>query len=270
MLKAWRTAVQSSTPPPKGLIELNNVGLQRAERQILRNICFTLPAQTITTLLGPNGAGKTSLIRLLVGLEQPSEGQILRQKGLKIGYVPQQLNLKLSLPFTVDRFLASGRAASADERKQALTQALAEHLLDQPMHSLSGGERQRVLLARALLGKPQLLVLDEPMQGIDIQGQEELYGLLAKIRDQHQLGLFVVSHDLHLVMSRSDYILCLNQHLCCQGTCEEVSQDPRFLQLFGLDSAKNVAVYQHRHDHHHGLNDCSKDLHTPFDQPHQH
>lgn len=241
------------------LIQFNDVSLVAGGQTLIERISFAITPSDIITLLGPNGAGKTSLVRLIVGLAQPSSGTILRHKNLTIGYVPQQITLKKSLPMSVDRFMAAGRKSTVSQRFEALQLAQADHLVSKSVQTLSGGERQKLLLARALLGTPKLLVLDEPMQGIDLQGQEELYALLYSIRKTHQISIFLVSHDLHIVMSESNHIMCLNKHLCCSGSSAEIKNNPEFLKMFGLESAAYLAVYQHRHDHHHGFNQQDSD-----------
>lgn len=239
------------------LIQFTDVSLIANNQPLVENITFNIKPFDIITLLGPNGAGKTSLVRLLVGLVKPTKGEIQRHPELTIGYVPQQMNLKRSLPLTVERFLAAGRKSTDAQRVEALQLAQAEHLIHKSVQVLSGGERQKLLLARALLGQPQLLVLDEPMQGIDLQGQEELYGLLYSIQKNQKISIFLVSHDLHIVMSESNHIMCINKHLCCSGSSAEIQNNPAFLKMFGLESADHLAIYQHKHDHHHGFNQCN-------------
>ncbi|HBF09347.1 MAG TPA: zinc ABC transporter ATP-binding protein ZnuC [Gammaproteobacteria bacterium] len=235
------------------LVEFHNVYLKVGTEELVQNISFSIKKAEIITLLGPNGAGKTSLTRLLVGLAQPTSGSIQRHSDLTIGYVPQQINLKQSLPMTAERFLKSGRRTTQEQLDKALELTQVRHLLKKSVQVLSGGERQRLLLARALLGDPQLLVLDEPMQGIDLQGQEELYALLYDIQRNQKISIFLVSHDLHIVMSESNHIMCLNKHLCCSGSSHEIQQNPAFLKLFGLESSEHLAFYRHRHDHNHGF-----------------
>jgi len=246
------------------LLTLHNVSFVRNQQTILDKVSFGIKPQEITTLIGPNGAGKTSLARLLLGLETPSAGHIQRETKLTIGYVPQILTTAQSLPLTVERFLKAGRIANKSEHLQVLERVNAKSLFKKNLYNLSGGERQRVLLARALLGTPNLLVLDEPMQGVDIQGQAELYSLLHEIQNDFNLGIFLISHDLHIVMSDTNKIICLNKHICCSGASEKVMQDPAFLKLFGLDSAAHIGIYKHRHDHSHGFtkNNNTKDKHA--------
>ncbi|MEL7399618.1 MAG: ATP-binding cassette domain-containing protein, partial [Pseudomonadota bacterium] len=182
------------------LVTTDAVSLQFGERQVLDRVSIRIHQGEIVTLIGPNGAGKTSLVKLLLGLQAPSSGRIEVARGLRIGYMPQKLHLDPSLPLTVERFLKLAPRARA-ELPTIVAMTRIERLLKQPMHRLSGGETQRVLLARALLQKPQLLVLDEPVQGVDVVGQMELYNLISRIRDEQGCAIFMISHDLHLVMA---------------------------------------------------------------------
>jgi len=230
------------------LLQVKNVSLTRDGKKILDNVSFEMEEGQITTVIGPNGAGKTSLIRVVLGLQKATAGSVELTKGIRIGYMPQKLMIDLSLPLSVDAFLRL-----ADKRTQAAKEALelvgVPHLINSPMAHLSGGETQRVLLARALMRKPRLLVLDEPVQGVDVSGQEALYKLISTIRTNTNCGILMISHDLHLVMAATDQVLCLNHHLCCQGTPEVVSADPVYTELFGI----RTALYTHHHDHEHGL-----------------
>lgn len=234
------------------LITAKNISYSRSGRQIIHNIDLTLKQGLIYTLIGPNGAGKSTLVKLLIGLNKVDNGVIERNKTLNIGYVPQQVHLDKNMPLTVERFLSFASNSKADIQS-TLAEMNIEHLAQSFMFSLSGGEQQRVLLARAMLRKPNLLVLDEPVQGVDVKGQGELYQLIGSIRDRYQCGVLMVSHDLHLVMSATDEVICLNQHICCHGHPDSVSKDPEYLRLFGLSEADNIAVYTHHHDHHHDL-----------------
>lgn len=233
------------------LIRLEAVDLTLGGRPILQRISLALEAGQITTLIGPNGSGKTSLVRLLLGLHRPDGGRIERQPGLQLGYMPQKLHIEPTLPLTVRRFLQLGTRADDKTLRAALAEVRADHLLQSPMQQISGGETQRVLLARALLRQPQLLILDEPVQGVDINGQLELYELIAGLRDRLGCGVFMVSHDLHLVMASTDQVICLNHHVCCSGHPEQVSTDPSFIELFGRRGAQNLALYSHHHNHRH-------------------
>lgn len=224
-------------------------------RDVLTGIDLRVDPGEIVTLIGPNGAGKTTLVRIALGLQEPSAGQRLLRTGLRIGYMPQKLHIDDTMPMTVDRFLKLTGC-----RLRAVNDALSltgvARVLHSPLQSLSGGELQRVLLARALLHKPHLLVLDEPVQGVDVTGQQELYQLITDIRNdsQHreQCAVLMVSHDLHLVMAATDKVVCINRHVCCSGHPRQVKQHPAYLRLFGGESDK-LAIYTHHHDHHHGI-----------------
>ena len=231
------------------LLSLNNVQVSFQGRAVLENVSLNLNKGEIVTLIGPNGAGKTTLVRIVLGLLKPDAGSREIQKGLRIGYMPQKLQIEPTMPLTVSRFLALAGANKA-EIHQALTRTGVGHTLHSPVQKLSGGEMQRVLLSRALLRKPQLLVLDEPVQGVDVVGQRELYRLIAELRLETDCAVLMVSHDLHLVMAATDNVICLHRHICCQGHPHQVSQHPAYLRLFG-GASDELAVYSHHHDHHH-------------------
>jgi zinc transport system ATP-binding protein len=235
------------------LLQARQLSLTLDKREILRDISLQIKGGQIVTLIGPNGAGKTSLVKLALGLLNPTKGHVERRKNLRIGYMPQRMHIDASMPISVQKFLQLAVRARPEHIASVLDELSASHLLQAQIHSLSGGEMQRILLARALIQDPELLVLDEPMQGVDITGQAELYALIAAIRDRHHCGVLMVSHDLHLVMSATDEVICLNQHVCCHGLPEQVSQDPAYLELFGTKEAKALAVYTHHHNHSHDL-----------------
>lgn len=233
------------------LITLDNIGVTAKGKVLINGVSLALNKGEVVTLIGPNGAGKSTIVRVILGLLKPSVGKVLRAKGLRIGYAPQAMALDSAMPLTVERFLSlSGRAKKADI-PAALALVDADRLLKSSMHDLSGGERQRVLLARAVLGQPDLLVLDEPAQGVDAQGQLDIYELIAAVADKTGVGVLVVSHDLHLVMARTDRVICVNGHVCCEGTATEVANDPHYEALFGRRGAQDLAVYRHDHDHQH-------------------
>lgn len=236
----------------KLLLQLDNLHFSRRGDSVLEKISFSVSSNEIVTLIGPNGSGKSTVVRLVTGLLQPTGGLITRKPGLTIGYMPQFNRFDLSLPLKVKGYLnlASRNAASIQSSLELLS---IEHLLHKPVQGLSGGELQRVIMARAILKRPQLLVLDEPVQGVDVKGQAELYRLIAQLRDNLGVGVLMVSHDLHMVMASTDTVICLNQHICCQGKPESVSQHPEYLELFGKELESDIAIYTHHHDHHHDI-----------------
>ncbi|PAU56449.1 zinc ABC transporter ATP-binding protein ZnuC [Pseudomonas indica] len=234
------------------LIRLSGVGVRYAGQAVLEDVQLSVKPGEIVTLIGPNGAGKTTLVRAVLGLLTPDQGEVWRRPRLRIGYMPQKLQVDATLPLTVLRFLRLVPGVDRPKALAALGEVGAEQVIDSPLQSISGGELQRVLLARALLREPELLVLDEPVQGVDVAGQAELYRLITRLRDRHGCGVLMVSHDLHLVMSTTDQVVCLNRHVCCSGHPEQVSGDPAFVELFGQD-ARSLAIYHHHHDHAHDL-----------------
>lgn len=235
------------------LVTLDSISLKIAERQILHDISLTLSRGSILTLIGPNGAGKSSLVRLVLGLLLPTGGQVTRCNNLRVGYVPQKLYLDPALPLSVARFLRLAKGSSSARIESALYRVNASHLSHAALQKLSGGELQRVLLARALIGDPNLLVLDEPTQGVDVSGQVALYELIHTLRRELNCGVLMVSHDLHLVMAKTDEVLCLNQHICCKGAPEVVARHPEFIAMFGNKGASQFGIYRHHHNHGHDL-----------------
>ncbi|MDD1783009.1 zinc ABC transporter ATP-binding protein ZnuC [Enterovibrio sp. ZSDZ35] len=235
------------------LVTMNNVSVVFDGRNVLDRVSMTLSRDKITTLIGPNGAGKSTLVKTVIGLNKPTEGQIERLKGLKIGYVPQKLSLNDSLPLTVDRFLKLTPKSNDKSIQEALALVNASQLLHANMHTLSGGETQRVLIANAVLKSPDLLVLDEPVQGVDVSGQLALYSLIAKLKDVLKCGILMVSHDLHLVMAKTDEVICLHHHVCCSGEPAAISTHPKYIAMFGRKESEQLALYQHHHNHDHDL-----------------
>ena len=242
------------------LITAANISVRYSGRPVLQNVNLELQPNRVVSLIGPNGAGKTTLVRVLLGLVVAEEGSVTRQPDLTVGYMPQRINLHPTLPLTVLRFLRLSKAGTDSAIASALGMLCIEHLRDQQIATVSGGELQRILLARAMLGNPRLLILDEPAQGVDIAGQAELYQLIGEIRDRSGCGVLMISHDLHLVMSATDEVVCLNHHICCHGKPDQVSNDPAFLELFGASVSDGVAVYTHNHNHEH---DISGDVKVP-------
>lgn len=230
------------------LITLNKVNKAFAERPILQNISMQLMQGEITTLIGPNGAGKSTLVRLILGLIRPDSGSITPAADLKVGYMPQKISIDPSLPISTGRFLQLANT-SHKACHEALEMMGISHLAASPIQMLSGGELQRALLARAILRKPNFLVLDEPVQGVDVTGQNALYEMIGELSKSLNCGILMVSHDLHLVMSATDQVICLNQHICCQGHPEQVTQDQAYIDIFG----QTTAIYAHQHDHQHSI-----------------
>lgn len=245
------------------LLQLKDIHFARNQRNILQGVALDIYQGEIVTLIGPNGAGKSSLLKIALGLQKPDRGSVVRRPALRIGYMPQKLQIPETLPLCVRDFLALARDYKPAQLPAVARRLSIEHLLDSQFSRLSGGEHQRVLLARALLASPQLLVLDEPVQGLDVGGQAELYGLIGELKSELNAGILMVSHDLHLVMAATDRVICLNQHVCCEGHPSHVSQDPSYLKLFGRQMPAQLAPYTHHHDHEHDH------IHGP-DCQHQH
>jgi zinc transport system ATP-binding protein len=241
------------TPVPSALVEVRGVSVSVGRSELLHEVDVQVRAGEIVSLIGPNGAGKTTLVRVILGILRPTRGAVWRRPGLVVGYVPQQLHLDPVLPLSVARFLSIGRRRRPDDLHAVLAEVGAAHLQDAQMQDLSGGEFQRVLLSRALLRAPDLLILDEPARGIDFAGQLELYRLIERLRERHGCGVVLVSHDLHIVMGATDQVVCLNRHVCCSGRPEAVSRHPEYVGLFGPRAADGLAVYTHAHDHAHDL-----------------
>jgi zinc transport system ATP-binding protein len=240
-------------PDANWLFSARSLWLTRTGRAILQGVDIDIAEGEILTLIGPNGAGKTTLVRVLLGLEKADRGTILRKQGIVVGYVPQRFEIDRAIPLTVGRFVQLGRRAQDEEVERALADVGAEKLGDRQLSELSGGELQRVLLARALVGSPDVLVLDEPVRGIDYTGEAELYALIGRLRSARGFGVLLVSHDLHVVMAQSDRVICLNRHVCCSGVPQSVAQHPEYARLFGVQAARALALYQHHHDHRHDL-----------------
>jgi zinc transport system ATP-binding protein len=228
------------------LCEANDVTVHYGERMVLDHVNLSVHEREIVTLIGPNGAGKSTLVKVMLGLQQPNHGKVTRRPDIRVGYVPQKLSIDPVLPLTVRRFLTLTRHSGEAPLRQVLEEVGASHLFDAQLATLSGGETQRVLLARALLREPQLLFLDEPIQGVDVVGQSELYDLITRLRDERDCGILMVSHDLHLVMARTDRVFCLDQQVCCSGHPERL----RALGEQPIDSP-HPALVPYTHHHHH-------------------
>lgn len=251
------------------LIAADHICVRFGADEVLHDVSLQIAQGEIVTILGPNGSGKSTLLRALLGILPVAEGRILRQAGLRIGYVPQRLLIDRTMPITVRRFLSLPVRASDTAATDALSRVgMAGHGADQ-MTSLSGGQLQRVLLARALLGKPQVLMLDEPTQGLDQPGEASFYRLIEEVRRDTGAAILMVSHDLHVVMAASDRVICLNGHICCEGTPRVVSTAPEYRALFGLGTQGALALYRHEHDHEH-LGDEDHAHHHAHGQEHDH
>ena len=233
------------------LLGCHGLGVRRDGRWLIRDVDLEVRRGEIVSIVGPNGGGKTTLIKTLLGIERPSAGQIVRPRGVKVGYVPQRLAVDRTMPLSVERLMTLVHRAPRADVVAALEETAVAHLLHRPVQELSGGEFQRVLIARALLGKPDILVLDEPVQSVDFSGQVDLYRLIASLRDLHGCGVLMVSHDLHVVMRATDRVLCLAGHVCCTGEPGDVSRSPEYMRLFGPQAADTLAIYAHKHDHVH-------------------
>jgi zinc transport system ATP-binding protein len=219
--------------------------------EVLHDVSLRIDAGEIVTIVGPNGSGKSTLLRALLGILQVTHGSVTQSPGLRIGYVPQRLQIDRTLPLTVRRFLSLPTRRTTTETAEGLARTGVPGVAQKQMTDLSGGQLQRVLLARALLTKPDLLILDEPTQGLDQPGEAAFYRLIEEVRRETGVAVLMVSHDLHVVMSASDRVICLNGHVCCEGTPLVVSNAPEYRALFGLGTQGALALYQHDHDHDH-------------------
>ena len=233
------------------LIETQALTLAYSGQTVLRDVNFTIARGEIVTIVGPNGSGKSSLLRALIGALPPASGQVTTTPDLRIGYVPQKLQIDATLPMTAQRFLNLPRKQNPKDISDALSQAGVQDLATRQMTGLSGGQFQRVLLARALLGNPDILILDEPTQGLDQPGAAAFYRQIEDLRRDLGIAILMVSHDLHVVMAASDRVLCLNGHVCCEGTPQVVAEAPAYRALFGPGTHGALALYRHEHHHSH-------------------
>ncbi len=235
----------------QSLVSLRDAGVRRAGRWLVRGVDLDVRAGEIVTLIGPNGSGKSTTVKMALGILAPDAGSAARQKDLVVGYVPQKVSIDWTLPLTVERFMRLTSDVTASEIDRALAATSVPHLRKAEIRNLSGGEFQRVLLARAAARRPDLMVLDEPVQGVDHSGEIALYELISQIRDETGCGILLVSHDLHVVMAATDHVICLNGHICCEGPPGAVASSAEYLQLFGRKAGATLAVYEHHHDHMH-------------------
>jgi len=247
------------------LLQADRICVQLGDSEVLHDVSIRVAPAEIVTIVGPNGSGKSTLLRALLGLVPVARGRVTRAPALRIGYVPQKLHIDRSLPITALRFLSLPRRQPRDRALAMLNRVGVPEVADRPLTGLSGGQLQRVLLARALLTDPQILMLDEPTQGLDQPGEAGFYQLIADLRRDNGTAVLMVSHDLHVVMSASDRVICLNGHICCEGTPRVVSSAPEYRALFGLGTHGALALYQHDHDHDH-THDHGHD-HSHDDEP---
>lgn len=237
------------------LAAATDLGVRRGGRWIARHVDLSVRAGEIVTVIGPNGSGKTTAAKALLGLIAPDEGRVKRKPGLVVGYVPQRLAVAWTMPLTVERLMRLTGPLSLPDMMRALDEVGIAHLSAAPVQALSGGEFQRALLARAIARRPHLLVLDEPVQGVDFSGEIALYELIGAIRGRLGCGVLLISHDLHIVMARTDTVVCLDGTVSCHGTPHAVAESPEYRRLFGPRAAAALAVYAHEHQHDHAGHD---------------
>ena len=234
----------------KLLVKLENAGVQRMSKWLVKEISFEISQGQIVTLIGPNGSGKTTTAKMILNIMNADEGQITRNTN-KMAYVPQKINIDWTMPLRVIDFMKITNNLNNNQVIESLTTTGVDKLLYNQIHNLSGGEFQRVLIARAIAKKPDLLVLDEPVQGVDYNGEIALYNLIKKISVNLNCGILLISHDMHFVMSTTDHVVCLNGHICCSGTPSSVVKNPEYIKLFGEHNSETLSYYQHHHDHSH-------------------
>ena len=232
------------------LIKLNEVGFQQNKKWLVKGVSLQVERGKIVTLIGPNGSGKSTTAKIALGIYKNIEGQVEKFTN-NIGYVPQKISIDWTLPLRVKDFMLLTDNLKDDALDEALTLTGVKHLKDKNLGNLSGGEFQRVLLARAISKKPELLVLDEPVQGVDFTGEIALYELIKKISEKLNCGILLISHDLHTVMTATDHVVCLNGHVCCSGSPKDVARNNEYKALFGEQASQTLSVYEHKHDHEH-------------------
>ena len=232
------------------LIKLKDVGLKRNDKWLVKGVSLVVEKGKIITLIGPNGSGKSTTAKIALGLHKNIEGEVQKLTD-KIGYVPQKISIDWTLPLRVKDFMLLTDDLNDKLIDEALTLTGVDHLKNKNLGNLSGGEFQRVLLARAISKKPELLVLDEPVQGVDFTGEIALYELIKKISENLNCGILLISHDLHTVMSATDHVVCLNGHVCCSGSPLDVAKNKEYKALFGEQASQTLSIYEHKHDHVH-------------------
>ena len=232
------------------LVKLNNAGFKQNDKWLVEGVSLTVEKGKIVTLIGPNGSGKSTTAKIALGIYKNIEGNVEKYTN-KVGYVPQKISIDWTLPLRVYDFMLLTESISEEDIDEALSLTGVIHLKNKNLGNLSGGEFQRVLIARAISKKPELLVLDEPVQGVDFTGEIALYELIKKISDDVKCGILLISHDLHTVMSATDHVVCLNGHVCCSGSPIDVAKNNEYKALFGEQASQILSVYEHRHDHVH-------------------
>jgi zinc transport system ATP-binding protein len=247
--------LQNKTLARQTLANLENVFLTINEQQILKNIDLEIKQGEITTLIGPNGGGKTSIARILIGILKASSGKVFVQKQSVIGYIPQKLEIEKTIPLRVidflQLFLVSKSTFSIQKIYQLSNKLGITNFLEKSIHKISGGEMQKILLVRALINNPNILVLDEPTTSMDVSAQAEFYQIIEEIKEHNNCAILIISHDLHIVMQKTDQVICVNHHICCHGSPESINKHPEYLSLFSKKSIDNIAIYSHHHDHKH-------------------
>jgi zinc transport system ATP-binding protein len=241
------------------LVQVEDLTVRYGASTVLSGVSLHVEPGEIVTIVGPNGSGKTSLLRAIIGAVKPVKGRVVQGNGVKVGYVPQRMQIDETLPITVSRFLKLPGGVAAADIGHALTQAGVPDLAKAQLSKLSGGQFQRVLLARALIGKPDLLLLDEATQGLDQRGSASFYKQIETVRQNTGCAVLMISHELHVVMSASDRVVCLNGHVCCEGTPAVVASAPEYRALFGSGTGGALALYRHEHDHGHDHSDHPHD-----------
>ena len=232
------------------LVKLKNAGFRIKNKWLVQSVSFQVEKGKIVTLIGPNGSGKSTTAKIALGIFKKIEGEVEKYTN-KVGYVPQKISIDWTLPLRVSDFMVLTENIKNEDVDEALSLTGVIHLKNKNLGSLSGGEFQRVLLARAISKKPELLVLDEHVQGVDFTGEIALYELIKKISDELNCGILLISHDLHTVMSATDHVVCLNGHVCCSGSPIDVARNNEYKALFGEQASKTLAIYEHKHDHTH-------------------
>ena len=232
------------------LVKLNEVGIRQNDKWLVKGVSLVVEKGKIVTLIGPNGSGKSTTAKIALGIYKKIEGQVEKYTN-NVGYVPQKISIDWTLPLRVNDFMLLTENLKDETVNEALTLTGVIHLKNKNLGNLSGGEFQRVLLARAISRKPDLLVLDEPVQGVDFTGEIALYELIKKISDTLNCGILLISHDLHTVMSATDHVVCLNGHVCCSGTPSDVARNNEYKALFGEQASQTLSIYEHKHDHVH-------------------